>query len=165
MTQKTEKTRICFCIPSEYSEILSLLTKFDARIVDANLIPEEFDEFLAWHVDEFVDFIFSSKDKKEADARLVELFDAFGKTDLQMTAVSTSVYDLLSETEVTGILYYREAFDTDIKARTTYDDDCTSVRVREAFKRSGMDADKIERIWNGMIPSYNMEPALNQVAV
>lgn len=161
----SENTRICFCIPTDYSKIAEMLVAYKARIVDANITPEEIDEFLAWHVDEFIDASFISEDAQQANDRLLNLFNECAKIGTPMTAVTSAIYESMKETGETGILYYRLAGDTEIKARTTFEPACTATFVREAFKNSGMEQERIERIWSEMMPVLPTAAMQDQLSI
>lgn len=145
------ETRVCFRIPENYDGILKLIQSVDGRIVDATTAPEDYEEFLAWHVDDIVDMQFISSDKTGADAALSEVFAEFERLSLPSAAATTSVYDTIADKAVNGILYRNATgLRDDVKARTTYATQCTKVPVRQAFHESGFSKEEIETQWEAM---------------
>lgn len=147
----SETVRVCFRIPDNYTDLLNLVQSYQCNVVGASVSPAEYEEFFAWHVDDFVDIAFSAATRQEADTKLSLFFQECEKISLPCAAVTTSVYENIGDTEVTGILYHNEtgAFD-DIKARTTKASHCTNVPVRQAFYESGMNKGAIAQIWDNM---------------
>ena len=147
----SETVRVCFRIPDKYTEVLKLLMSYESQVVDASVGPAEYEEFFAWHVDDFVDVAFSATTRQEADTKLSLFFQECEKISLPSAAVTTSVYETIEDKEITGILYHNEtgAFD-DIKARTTKARACTHVPVRQAFYESGMKQEAVAQIWDSM---------------
>jgi hypothetical protein len=147
----SETVRVCFRIPDNYTDLLNLLQSYQCQVVGASVGTAEYEEFFAWHVDDFVDVAFSSPTRQEADIKLSIFFQECEKISLPSAAVTTSIYENLGDAEVTGILYHNEtgAFD-DIKARTTKASYCANVPVRQAFHESGLHKDTVEKIWNSM---------------
>jgi len=147
----SETVRVCFRIPDNYTDLLNLVQSYQCLVVGAPVGPAEYEEFFAWHVDDFVDVSFEAPTKQEADTKLSLFFQECEKISLPSAAATTSVYEHFSDKEVTGILYHNETgcFD-DIKARTTKASNCTNVPVRQAFYESGMHKDAISKIWENM---------------
>jgi hypothetical protein len=147
----SETVRVCFRIPDSYTDILNLIQSYQGHVVGAPVSSAEYDEFFAWHVDEFVDISFEAPTRQEADTKLSLFFQECEKISLPSAAVTSSVYETIEDKEVTGILYHNEtgAFE-DIKARTTKAISCTNVPVRQAFYESGMSKDAISKIWENM---------------
>jgi hypothetical protein len=147
----SETVRVCFRIPESYTDILNLLQSYQCQVVGASVGSTEYEEFFAWHVDDFVDVEFTAPHREEADTKLSLFFQECEKISLSSAAVTTSVYEHIEDAEVTGILYHNEtgAFD-DIKARTTKASNCTNVPVRQAFYESGMHKDTIAQVWDNM---------------
>lgn len=147
----SETVRVCFRIPDDYTDILNLIQSYQCQVIGAPVGPTEYEEFFAWHVDDFVDVAFAASTRQEADTKLSLFFQECEKISLPSAAVTTSVYETIEDKEVTGILYHNEtgAFD-DIKARTTKASNCTQVPVRQAFYESGMNKDAVAQIWDNM---------------
>jgi hypothetical protein len=154
----SETVRVCFRIPDSYTNILNLLIGYKCQVVGASVGPAEYEEFFAWHVDDFVDVAFAAPTRQDADSRLSLFFQECEKISLPSAAVTTSVYDTIEDKEVTGILYHNEtgSFD-DIKARTTKARACTNVPVRQAFYESGMNKEMVAQVWESM--TVAMTPA------
>jgi hypothetical protein len=154
----SETIRVCFRIPDNYTNLLNLLIDYKCQVVGASVGPDEYEEFFAWHVDDFVDVAFAAPTRQEADTKLSLFFEECEKISLPSAAVTTSVYDTIEDKEITGILYHNEtgAFD-DIKARTTKARACTNVPVRQAFYESGMKQEMIAQLWESM--AVAMTPA------
>ncbi len=147
----SETVRVCFRIPDSYTDILNLLIGYESNVVGASVGPAEYEEFFAWHVDDFVDVAFTAPTRQEADTKLSLFFQECEKISLPSAAVTTSIYDTIEDKEITGILYHNQtgSFD-DIKARTTKARACTNVPVRQAFYESGMKQEIVAQIWESM---------------
>lgn len=147
----SETVRVCFRIPDNYTDLLNLIQSYQGQVVGASVGAAEYDDFFAWHVDDFVDVAFAAATRQDADTKLSLFFQECEKISLPSAAATTSVYGTIEDKEVTGILYHNEtgAFD-DIKARTTKARNCTNVPVRQAFHESGMNKEVVAQIWDNM---------------
>lgn len=147
----SETVRVCFRIPDNYTDLLNLLQSYQCQVVGASVGSTEYEEFFAWHVDDFVDVAFAAPTGQDANTKLSLFFQECEKISLPSAAATTSVYENIEDNEVTGILYHNEtgAFD-DIKARTTKARNCTNVPVRQAFYESGMNREKVAQVWDNM---------------